>query len=592
MTTRPAVLLLLFVSAVPTVAGLAAALWIGLDAGALSRVFATPGIALSIASSLWSGCIATAIALLLAHLAVALAASGNWRRRLNLFALPLLAMPHLAIGIGLALVLAPSGVLMRLLSPWASGFELPPDWLIVNDPAAVSLTVGLVLKETCFLIMALTASLGQVRSEKLQAQSATLGYGSLKSWMTVVAPALQQQIRLPLAAVLVFGISNVEMAIPLGPGLPPTFSVLLWRWFTDPDPSIHAQAYAGTLLLLVCCLLAIATAFALGRLGRRLLRLSAESGRRRVGEKPLRRAFGAVLVIGCGLGLLAIVAIGLRAVAGPWRFPALFPAHASFETLRDLAALTANVGATTLALAAATAVVGIAMVLPAAESCKQSASTRRQVGAWLFIPLLVPQMTFLFGVQVLLVRLYLDGTFVAVLWSHLVFALPYLWGLLAPRASDNRAALRPGRCNARRIAHATLADRHGAAACAIDLARTGTRGIGERRAIPANAVRRRRPRCHGSDRGGSSSGIRQSATRLGPCDTARCDSARRLRRRLCRQRPAVSASPGRAAMKPLLLGNVTLRIDGVSLFTPLSLRVPILVGCDAFTGDVLFAYCD
>lgn len=437
--TRPAVLLLLLVSAVPTLAGLAAALWIGLDAGALTRVLGTPGIGLSIGTSLWTGGLATVIALLMAHLAVGLAASGQWRWRLNVLTLPLLAMPHLAIGIGLALVLSPSGVLLRLFSPWATGFELPPDWLIVNDPAGVSLTIGLVLKETCFLIMVLAAALGQVPSAKLQMQSATLGYGPLKSWMTAVAPALQQQIRLPLLAVLVFGISNVEMAIPLGPGLPPTFSVLLWRWFTDPDASIHAQAYAGTLLLLVCSLLAIAVAIGLGRIGRGVLRLAAVSGQRRVNEKPLRRVLAFLLTLSCALGLLSIFAIGLRALAGPWRFPALLPAHGSLDALREVTALTANVGATTLALAGATAVVGIALVLPAAESCKQSASARRQVGAWLFIPLLVPQMTFLFGVQVLLVRLHLDGRFVAVLWSHLVFALPYLWGLLAPA----RAAIEP-----------------------------------------------------------------------------------------------------------------------------------------------------
>ena len=39
----------------------------------------------------------------------------------------------------------------------------------------------------------------------------------------------------------------------------------------------------------------------------------------------------------------------------------------------------------------------------------------------------------------MLVRLHIDGTFVAVLWVHLVFALPYLWGLLAPA----RAAIDP-----------------------------------------------------------------------------------------------------------------------------------------------------
>jgi putative thiamine transport system permease protein len=432
LLTRPTVLLLTGVSIVPTAAGLIAALWFGLDPGALTRVIATPGIGLSIGSSLWTGGVATALALLLAHLAVAIAVTGNWRRRLTSMVLPLLAMPHLAIGIGLALVLAPSGVLLRLLSPWATGFELPPDWLIVNDSAGISLIIGLVLKETGFLVMALAAALAQVPVDKLQAQSATLGYGPLKGWFATIAPALQQQIRLPLAAVLIFGITNVEMALSLGPGLPPTFSVVLWRWFTDPDPAIHAQAYAGTLVLFAASIAAIAVAAGIGRLARACLLAGAGNGQRRATESGARRAVAGVLLAGWALGALAVVAIGLRAVAGPWRFPALLPTSSSFATLQDLAALTASVGATTLALAGATAIFGLALVLPAAEQCRHSSTTRRHVGALLFLPLLVPQMTFLFGVQVLLVRLNIDGTFVAVLWSHLVFALPYLWGILAP----------------------------------------------------------------------------------------------------------------------------------------------------------------
>ncbi|MCB1842737.1 MAG: hypothetical protein KDI09_07235, partial [Halioglobus sp.] len=256
---------------------------------------------------------------------------------------------------------------------------------------------------------------------------------------TIVAPALQQQIRLPLAAVLVFAIGNVEMAIPLGPDLPPTFSVLLWRWFTDPDPSIHAQAYAGTLLLLAFSIVAVAAAIVLGRLARRFVRMSAGSGKRRAGESLLRRAIAAVLALGGGFGLMSIIAIALRATGGPWRFPSLMPAGTSLAAWQDIASPLAGVTAITLLLAIATALLGLALVLPAAERCRQSSTARRTVGAWLFVPLLVPQMTFLFGVQLLLVRLNIDGTFVAVLWSHLIFALPYLWGLLAPA----RAAIDP-----------------------------------------------------------------------------------------------------------------------------------------------------
>ncbi|MDZ7645438.1 MAG: hypothetical protein U5K76_15235 [Woeseiaceae bacterium] len=436
---RPAVLVLLAVAVVPTVAGLSAAVVLGLDGQALQRVIATPGVGMSIASSVWSGLVATLVSLFLAHLAVALAMAGDWQGRLARLTLPLLAMPHLAVGIGLALVLAPSGLLMRLLSPWATGFELPPDWLTVRDPAGLSLIAGLVIKETCFLILALTAALAQVPATRLLSQARTLGYSPLRGWLLAVAPLLQRRIRLPVAAVAVFGMTNVELAIPLGPDLPPTFSVLLWRWFIDPDPAMHAQAYAGTLVLFAVSLLAIAGIAALGRLAGTLGERSAASGARWTGERPWRRLARAVLLSFWLLGLLAVVAILLRSAAGTWRFPSVLPTGDLLAAWRDVLPIAGGVAGTTLILAVATAIVGVALTLPAAEACHEGPLTRRAVGAWLFLPLLVPQMTFLFGVSVLLARLRIDGTFVAVLWSHLIFALPYLWALLAPA----RAALDP-----------------------------------------------------------------------------------------------------------------------------------------------------
>ncbi|MEX2124954.1 MAG: hypothetical protein WD795_13750 [Woeseia sp.] len=436
---RPSVLILLAVSVVPTFAGLAAALWFGLDAAGFMRVLDTPGIGLSLASSVWTGAAATLLSLVLAHLAVAVSVTGGWRRRLNAFSLPLLAMPHLAIGIGLALVLAPSGLLLRLLSPWATGFTEPPDWLSVQDPYGLSLIAGLIVKETPFLVLVLFAALPQVPAERLMLQARSLGYGRLKGWMVAVAPLLQVQIRLPLAAVLVFGLTNVEMAIPLGPDLPPTFSVVLWRWFIDADPAIHAQAFTGTLVLLFVTVLAVFIASRLARLIAVLWRRWAESGSRLRGERAVRGALDATLGGVWSLGILALVAILLRSVSGPWRFPDILPDSGELSTWSAVLPVAGNVAETTILLAAATAVAGVILVLPAAERLRHDAALGRKLGAWLFLPLLLPQMTFLFGVQVLLVYLGLDGTFAAVLWSHLIFALPYLWGVLAPA----RAAIDP-----------------------------------------------------------------------------------------------------------------------------------------------------
>ena len=63
---------------------------------------------------------------------------------------PLLAVPHLALAVGLAFLIAPSGWLVRLIAPWPAGWHTPPDVLLVQDPLGLALTFGLVLKETPF----------------------------------------------------------------------------------------------------------------------------------------------------------------------------------------------------------------------------------------------------------------------------------------------------------------------------------------------------------------------------------------------------------------------------------------------------------
>ena len=49
-----------------------------------------------------------------------------------------------AFAIGLAFLIAPSGWLLRLLSPWATGFEAPPPWPTTQDPWGLGLIAVLV----------------------------------------------------------------------------------------------------------------------------------------------------------------------------------------------------------------------------------------------------------------------------------------------------------------------------------------------------------------------------------------------------------------------------------------------------------------
>ena len=50
----------------------------------------------------------------------------------------------------------------------------------------------------------------------------------------------------------------------------------------------------------------------------------------------------------------------------------------------------------------------------------------------IYLPLLVPQISFLFGVQIGLSWAGIDGTWPALIYIHMIFILPYVWLVLAP----------------------------------------------------------------------------------------------------------------------------------------------------------------
>ncbi|MGE3597124.1 MAG: ABC transporter permease, partial [Dehalococcoidia bacterium] len=394
---------------------------------------------------------ATIVSVALAHFAVALAWQSERLLRLRMWALPVLAAPHLAIAIGLVLLLSPSGLLLRALSPWATGFTQPPDWATVQDPLGIALIVGLIVKEVPFLILVLLGSLAQVDADRLMLQARVLGYGRLKSWLVAVAPLAQRQSRLATAAVLVFGITNVEVALPLGPSTPPTLSMLLLRWFTDADLAMRLRAFAGTWLLLGITVFALIVVRWIARSFASVWREWATSGRRAVKDRLVKAATVIPVTLVSALGISALIALLLRSIGGAWRFPDAFPARPSLDAWQSVASeLDTSVGST-LMLGLATAAAAVLLVLAAAEALHDRPRLRRSIAVALFVPLLLPQMAFLFGLQTFLIRLGIDGTFAAVLWSHLIFALPYVWAVL----SEARAQLPAGLASAARVLGAT-----------------------------------------------------------------------------------------------------------------------------------------
>lgn len=404
-------------------------------------LFEAPGLGTAIRLSVSTGLAATLLSLALVLGFCAAAHDTRGFRRMQAALAPILATPHAALAIGFAFLIAPSGWILRLFSPWATGWDRPPDLVTVQDPLGIALVLGLCLKEVPYLLLMTLATLAQVRAAPALAVARTLGYGPVMAWLKVVAPQLWPQLRLPVYAVLAFSLSVVDVALVLGPSNPPTLAVMVVRWFADRDIALWFPAAAGALLQAGIVAGAIALAFAIERLARPIGRRWIFAGGRGGEGAWLARGASVLLALILAASLLAILALAIWSFAGIWRFPDALPQAWSLATWRAQGQALAAPAAATLGLASASTLLALVLVLLCLEAESRFAlAPGRGATLILYLPLLLPQIAFLFGLQVVLVRLRLDGMALAVVWAHLLFVLPYVYLSLADpwRALDPR----------------------------------------------------------------------------------------------------------------------------------------------------------
>ena len=400
-----------------------------------------PGLQAAAGLSLLTGLVSTAVALLLTILITAALHQRPVFAVLRQTLAPLLAVPHAAAALGLAFLIAPSGWLARALSPWATGWTEPPDLLILNDPFGLALTFGLIAKELPFLLLVMLAALSQTDTTRRMQLARSLGYSDIAGFCLVVMPALYRPLRLPVLAVLSYAMTTVDMGLVLGPTRPPPLAVQITLWMTEPNLTATARAAAAAVLQLALTLTALALwrgvevamrhlATSLTLRGLRLRRLDH--------LRPLIR----LALLGMTLTLLAaIAALALWSVAGLWPFPGAWPETLTLTHWTRAAATLTDLSLTTLAIASLATALAFALTL-----CLLQAEFLFALPplppALLYLPLILPQVCFLPGLEHLALRAGALGGLTSVTLAHLIFVLPYVYLSFAGpfRAWDRRIA--------------------------------------------------------------------------------------------------------------------------------------------------------
>ena len=458
--TRPrllplAPLLTLAVLLLPVGAGLAGVLapafgWFpALGGQALSldpwrALLAWPGLPGAVWLSLFTGLGATAISLLVTVMICAAWQGTRAFAVIERALSPLLSVPHAAAAFGLAFLIAPSGWIARALSPWATGWDRPPDLLITQDPLGLSLMAGLVVKEVPFLLLMTLAALGQVPARRSVLMAQTMGYGRMAGWVLTVFPRLYAQIRLPVYAVLAYSCAVIDVALILGPTRPSTLAVQVLQWLSDPDLRLRFQAAAGAVLQLGLIL----GVLALWRLGEHLAAKLGHAvirrGHRMARDGALRAlsmALALVMALAVGLGILGLA---VWSVAGFWTFPDLLPDQFTWRNWARQSGGLTRIAIETAVIGVVATGISLALTLACLEAEYRHGLRPTTRALWLlYLPLIIPQATFLVGLQTLAIGTGWTGARGAVIASHVIFVLPYVFLSLSDpwRAWDRRQGL-------------------------------------------------------------------------------------------------------------------------------------------------------
>lgn len=392
-----------------------------------------PGIDASLLRTLVSGWGASLLALLLTLLLLIGAYPSRLFQWIEKSLSPILSVPHAAFAIGLGFLLTPSGWIVRVVHGFSGLFDQPPVWTTFQDPTGISLAITLALKELPFLLFMSLAVLPTIKAQQTLWLMRSMGHSRRYTWFWILFPQLYKQIKLPFFAVLVYSLTVVDIALIAGPTVPPSFAVLITQLFEDPFLESRTIGAAGATLLLglVIATLVLTQVFELAfkYLRKRFIARGVIRKQSRFPEQNLAYLIAGIL----SLTYIAAFAVTLLwSISKSWRYPDILPeSFFSRSWERVLNRIDEPLWCTFL-LAILSAGIALLLVIMALENELRLKRLNRSINVqrilWLiYLPLLVPQIAFLFGFQVSLISIGFDGTFASLLWSHLVFVLPYVF---------------------------------------------------------------------------------------------------------------------------------------------------------------------
>lgn len=402
------------------------------DLSYFNSSFDLPGISKSFKLSVFTGLFSTILALFFSQVILLKLFQTNIYNYIRLIIAPLLALPHITMAVGLIFLFSPSGLIFRLISPWLTGFDRPPNLFIIPDEYGIFLILGLLLKETPFFLLLSMSALEQLPARKVFNVGRTLQHSSFSNWFLLIFPLIYKKIRLVIFIVIAFAASVIDMSLLLAPSTPSTLAIRIFQIFQTSE--VNSIFIASNLALIQFCII-----IALILLWIFLEKIIKQNFFYIFLIKILTRKkslfVDSLFIIAMVLFLLSMMGVAssfLWSISENWHFPNFFPSSFSLNNILTFLYQHQSTVLTSVCISILVSFLSIILILIWVE-LTETINFKILYFEWvLFIPLFIPQISFLIGLQSFLVTLNFQSFLLALIVVELLYVLPYCFIILAP----------------------------------------------------------------------------------------------------------------------------------------------------------------
>ena len=394
--------------------------------------FNIAGISKSIILSLFTGLGSTLLALFFSQVILLYFFKTRVYNYIKIIISPLIALPHITMAIGLIFLFSPSGLFFRLFSPWLTGFDRPPNFFIIPDEYGFFLILGLILKEIPFFILVSLSAIQQFSARQIFDLGKSLQNSNFSSWCILIFPLIYKKIRLVIFIVIAFTASVVDMSLILAPSTPSTLAIRILQIYQSSDIDSFFIASNLALIQLLIIVILLLSWMILERIVEHKLFFIFFMKILSFKIFFLKNLIFASAAILFSLSVLGIFSSLLWGFSKNWYFPSFFPNSIDIDTFINFYNENKFIVFISIFISVVVSFLSSLLTIIWVELMDILKMKKLYLEWIIFIPLFIPQISFLIGLQSFIILFNFDSFLIPLIIIQLFYVIPYSFIILAP----------------------------------------------------------------------------------------------------------------------------------------------------------------